>query len=236
VTQEQWQKIMGNNPSHFKYAGGKAPVENVSWQNVRWPSGFFDHLNAFGKARGERYRLPTEAEWEYACRAGTTNAIYTGPLTIKGALNGPELDAIAWYGGNSGVTYPGGFDTSNWRERQFDAPRSGTHPVGQKKPNAWGLYDMLGNVSEWCYDMYTNLPPDSVTNPVISPYDKTGGWIPKARNVGRGGSWYRIASGCRSAFRQPDGAPHGDDAPPTDNYTGFRVVCELEAPKPAKER
>ena len=225
VTQGQWKMVMGGNPSHFRYAGNNAPVENLDWLSCR---AFVATLNDLSKESGVRYRLPTEAEWEYACRAGTQGPIYTGPLTIKGAFSAPELDEIAWYGGNSGVNYPGAFDTRKWRDRQYDHPRSGTHPVGEKKPNAWGLHDMLGNVSEWVYDMYTNLPPDSVTDPVISPYGPDGDIILGALCVIRGGGWYRLASGCRSAYRRPDLAPHGEFAPPTDNYTGFRLVCDSE--------
>jgi len=236
VTQGQWMRVRGDNPSQFKYAGDRAPVDNVSWADCQF---FIVALNAMAKGTGVRYRLPTEAEWEYACRAGTQTALYNGPLTIKGTLNGPELDEIAWYGGNSGVTGGWGFDTRNWRDRQFDSARSGTHPVGQKKPNAWGLYDMLGNVSEWVGDNYTNdLGTAAVTDPFNSPFEGDAGVVRLFSGMAadkkgavvtlRGGSWYRIPSGCRAAYRQPDLAPHGEHAPPTDSFdTGLRLVCEL---------
>ncbi|MBI4566987.1 MAG: formylglycine-generating enzyme family protein [Planctomycetes bacterium] len=188
VTQRQWQAVMGNNPSHFKNAGLDAPVEQVSW----------DACKHFCEKTG--LRLPSEAEWEYACRAGTTTAIYTGALTIKGERNGPELDDIAWYSGNSGVTYEGGYDSSAWIERQHNHTRSGTHPVGQKKPNAWGLHDTLGNVWEWCedtlYASYNGAPTDG------------SAWISNESGyrVVRGGSWYDYARNLRAADR-PGGAP-----------------------------
>ncbi|MEO5367716.1 MAG: formylglycine-generating enzyme family protein, partial [Magnetococcus sp. WYHC-3] len=248
ITQGQWMRVRGDNPSQFKYAGDNAPVDNVSWRDCQY---FIVALNALAKGTGVRYRLPTEAEWEYACRAGTKTALYNGDLTIKGTLNGPELDEIAWYGGNSGLKGGWGFDTRKWRERQFDSALSGTHPVGQKKPNAWGLYDMLGNVSEWVGDNYTNdLGTAAVTDPFTSPFEGNAGVAELFSNTAahkkgavvtlRGGSWYRLPSGCRAAYRQEDLAPHGEHAPPTDNFDmGLRLVCELveeaaPAPKPAK--
>jgi len=244
VTQGQWMRVRGDNPSQFKYAGDRAPVDNISWRDCQY---FIVGLNALAKGTGVRYRLPTEAEWEYACRAGTRTALYNGDLTIKGTLNGPELDEIAWYGGNSGVKGGWGFDTRNWRDRQFESALSGTHPVGQKKPNAWGLYDMLGNVSEWVGDNYTNdLGTAAVTDPFNSPFEGDGGVVrlfsgtaadkKGAVVVLRGGSWYRLPSGCRAAYRQADLAPHGEHAPPTDSFdTGFRLVCEWDEPVPAPE-
>lgn len=121
VTQAEWYKVMGNNPAGFKSekVGGDSrrhPVENVSWNDAQE---FIRRLN--GMEDASNYRLPTEAEWEYACRAGSTGD-YAG-----------DLNAMTWYGENAGNT---------------------THPVGQKRPNAWGLYDMHGNVWEWCQDWY----------------------------------------------------------------------------------
>jgi formylglycine-generating enzyme required for sulfatase activity len=114
VTQAQWEAVMANNPSYFK---GKpnCPVEHVSWDDVQV---FLHRLNEREGSSG--CRLPTEAEWEYACRAGTETPRYH-----------PDVNAVAWYAGNS--------NDQTW-------------PVGQKLPNAWGLYDTLGNIWEWCYD------------------------------------------------------------------------------------
>jgi formylglycine-generating enzyme required for sulfatase activity len=161
VTQGQYAAVTGQRPSYFEHAGDRAPVEQVDWDECQ---AFCEKLAGlvpdFDSSLS--FRLPSEAEWEYACRGGTTGALYTGPLTILGAYNGPELDAIAWYGGNSRVEYEGGVDSSDWKEKQYDHQRAGTHPVRQKRPNPWGLYDMLGNVWEWCEDgwhsSYTTHP------------------------------------------------------------------------------
>ncbi len=188
VTQGQWSSIMGDNPSHFKNCGGDCPIESVSWEDVRV---FLEKLNK--KAGSHPYRLPTEAEWEYACRAGTTTALYSGPIEILGENNAPALDPIAWYGGNSGVDYEGGWDSSGWKEKQYPHKRAGTHPVKQKEPNAWGLYDMIGNVWEWCADWYGDYPDGPVTDP--------SGLSSGSSRVFRGGSWSFDARYCRSAYR-----------------------------------
>ena len=154
VTQGQWQRVMGSNPSNFKNCGSDCPVEQVSWNDVQ---AFIQKLNQM-EAAG-KYRLPTEAEWEYAARAGTTGA-YAG-----------DLDAMAWYSNNS---------------------EHNTHGVGKKAPNAWGLYDMHGNVYEWCQVYYGDYPSGSVTDPT----GKSG-----AFRVKRGGSWLYVARACRSARR-----------------------------------
>ncbi len=129
VTQEQWETVTGMNPSQFKDA--KKPVDSVSWNEC---AGFIEALNE--KVPGLKARLPTEAEWEYACRAGTATQYSFGDSEDR-------LGEFAWYDGNSGST---------------------THPVGEKKPNAFGLHDMLGNVSEWCEDYghrnYKGAPTD----------------------------------------------------------------------------
>ena len=188
VTQRQWQAVMGSNPSRFKNCGGNCPVERVSWNNVQE---YIRKLN--GRTGGRPYRLPTEAEWEYAARAGTSTDTYAGDLQIRGRRNAPLLDRIAWYGGNSGVSYDGGYDCSGWKEKQYRSQRCGTHPVGGKAPNAFGLHDMLGNVWEWVGDWKGDYPGGTVTDPV--------GRSSGSDRVARGGSWNDGAGYCRSASR-----------------------------------
>jgi formylglycine-generating enzyme required for sulfatase activity len=204
VTQRQWLAVMGKNPSHFQHAGLDAPVETVSWSDCQE---FLRKLNA---PSGYEYRLPTESEWEYACRAGTETALYTGDIRILGGRNAPALDPIAWYGGNSGVTYEGGYDSSDWKEKQENHRRAGTQPVGNKKANAWGLHDMIGNVYEWCQDWYGDYPAGAAIDPTG---DRTG-----LSRVLRGGSWDFRARYCRSALRRR--------ATPSGRYInlGFRVA------------
>jgi formylglycine-generating enzyme required for sulfatase activity len=209
VTQRQWKAVMGSNPSGFKKCGDDCPVEQVSWtEGVEFCNKLSDRegLTRCYSGRGSNiawdkncsgYRLPTEAEWEYAARAGTATAVYTGPLTIRGANNGPELDGIAWYGGNSGVSYSDGDDCSDWGEKQYSSSACGTHPVAKKAPNPWGLYDMIGNVWEWTWDWYEAY----ARSPTTDPAGPVGGSL----RVYRGGSWNYYARFCRSALRGPVG-------------------------------
>jgi len=178
VTQAQWQAIMGSNPSDFK--GDNLPVEQVSWEDVQV---FIQKLNERDPGKG--YRLPTEAEWEYACRASSTGKWCFGDDEAR-------LGDYAWYGANSDGR---------------------THPVGQKRANAWGLHDMHGNVDEWCQDWYGSYPSGSVTNP-------TGASSGSVR-VYRGGRWFYSAVFCRSAGR--------DDIIPSyrGSYLGFRLARTL---------
>lgn len=180
VTQEQWREVMGNNPSSFE--GDSHPVESVSWDDVQE---FIEKLNE--KEGTNKYRLPSEAEWEYACRAGTTTRYYFGDDESK-------LGDYAWYSSNSDET----------------------HPVGEKKPNSWGLYDMHGNVWEWCQDSYHS-------NYHGAPSDggvwESGG---SSDRVKRGGGWINSAMNCRSANRR------GDDPGSRDSSIGFRVLRKLE--------
>ncbi len=142
---------------------------------------------------GYEYALPTEAQWEYACRAGTTTALYNGSINILGQFNAPALDNIAWYGGNSSVGYEGrGWLTDSWAEKQYPGGRSGVRDVGGKQPNAWGFYDMIGNVYEWCSDWYGQYE--------YSATDPRGPAIGSGR-VNRGGSWNGNARFCRAAKR-----------------------------------
>ena len=188
VTQRLWQAAMGDNPSRFKSAD--RPVEQVTWDDC---GKFIVKLN--GEMPALELRLPTEAEWEYACRAGTTSAIYDGELIILGEKNAPVLDDIAWYGGNSGVGFEleNGMDSSKWPEKQYDFEKAGSHPVGLKKPNPWGLYDMLGNVYEWCGDWYGDYSGDAEVDPTGPDM---GGF-----RVYRGGSWSDFARHVRAGFR-----------------------------------
>ncbi len=145
----------------------------------------------------EGYRLPTEAEWEYAARAGTTTAVYTGGLTILGESDAPDLDPIAWYGGNCGVSYEGGYPCSEWAEKQYESDFCGTNPVAGKEPNAWGLYDMLGGVWEWVWDWYDGSYYGNADRPEADPLGAESG----DGRVLRGGAWLAAAARARAASR-----------------------------------
>jgi formylglycine-generating enzyme required for sulfatase activity len=194
-TQALWAAVMGENPSRFK--SPRRPVERVSFEDVRQ---FLGRLNDLAPGAVE-LSLPSEVQWEYACRAGTEAATYAGPLQILGAKNAPVLDAIAWYGGNSGVDYDldEGEDSSGWAEKQYPNQRAGTRSVGLKAANVWGLYDMLGNVWEWCRDewRYTSEGASANGSAWIGSDKSTTG------RVVRGGSWRDGVGEVRAAFRGP---------------------------------
>ena len=164
TTQAQYEKVMGENPSTTK--GDELPVHNVAWQNAQ------DFCEKLSKQLGREVELPTEAQWEYACRAGTTTAYYNGSQIS-------DLDKIAWFGANSDHKI---------------------HPGGQKLPNAWGLYDMLGNAREFVRDLYIAAPLEDSTDP-------TGPKEGDAKNhVVRGGAYTanaELALNCRVACRRP---------------------------------
>jgi len=174
VTQDQYQTITGTNPSNFK--GNTRPVEQVSWDDAQ------SYIRQLNSKSGKSYRLPTEAQWEYAARSGGRDETYAG---------GNNLDAVAWYGSNSG---------------------SQTHPVGQKQANGLGLYDMSGNVWEWCQDWYGSgyYGQSARTNPQ--------GPGSGSRRVNRGGGWGSGAGVARAAIRggNAPGARYGG--------LGFRLV------------
>ena len=173
TTQELWKAVMRDNSSYFK--GNDLPVENVSWNDCQE---FIEKLNS-KSGKGLHFQLPSEAHWEYACRAGTR-----GAYNVSGA----SLDSLAWYYGNSD---------------------SNTHKVGTKSPNAWGLYDMLGNVWEWCSDWYGAYPSGDATDPT-GPQNGSG-------RVARGGGWDDAFGVCRSAYR--DGNSPADRL----DILGFRL-------------
>jgi formylglycine-generating enzyme required for sulfatase activity len=193
VTQKQWKTIMGSNPSYYSSCGDDCPVEQVNWEDIQQ---FIRSLNQ--REKTNKYRLPTEAEWEYAARAGTTTAFYNGGINKKRRISkkhcesNPNLNAIAWNCGNSGAI---------------------SHPVAQKQPNAWGLYDMTGNLWEWCQDWYSIYS----SNPVINPTGPTTG----TARVLRGGNYVGDIEWSRIAIRiyyKPD----------IDRFRdyGFRVLRE----------
>jgi formylglycine-generating enzyme required for sulfatase activity len=180
VTQEQYQQVMGSNPSVFK--NPKSPVENVSWSDA------VKFCELLSSKTGKTVRLPTEAEWEYACRAGSSTRYHYG--------EDPDTTSLAEYA---------------WYEDNSDRA---THPAGQKKPNAWGLHDMIGNVWEWCLDYHKG------------PYEEKSATDPKGPSTAtdtrvlRGGCWESRSLSARSANRggvQPDRA---------NSRLGFRIVVE----------
>ena len=218
VTQEQWERVMGNWPSYFNnvaYRDSRS-VEQVSYYGIRenpnesaispnWPQSAQVHADSFmGKLRAKTglttLDLPTESQWEYACRAGTGTALNSGKnLTDDDSC--PNMSEVGryWYNGGSGYTQNG--DTS-----------VATAKVGSYLPNAWGLYDMHGNVWEWCLDWYGTYP-GTVTDPA--------GAASGSSRVRRGGSWSSGAGSCRSASRG-SGAPSG-----RHDYHGFRLSRTL---------
>ena len=186
VTQEQWSRVMGSNPSYFS-GNPKRPVETISWQDVRGDDkpdgpGKPDEKSFIGRFRAgtsQGFELPTEAQWECACRAGTTRAL-NDPSANKGDgadCTDENLAKIAWFAGNSAKE---------------------THDVGLKAPNAWGLYDMCGNVSQWCLDLFDEYHGD-VSDPAGPTPDKR-----RCGHMLRGGYWSMSAAGCRSSARNYD--------------------------------
>lgn len=196
-TQALWEAVMENNPSHFQ--DPTRPVESVSWDDVQ---DFLIRINA--RISSLDLTLPSESQWEYACRAGTETAIYTGELAILGENNAPALDSIAWYGGNSGVDFDL-YTGYNMRlsETQYPHAKAGTHPVKLKRANRWGLYDMLGNVWERCQDHWHNDYQGAPTNGSAWLSSSTG-----ALHIVRGGSWHDDARAMRAAYRDADPPVH----------------------------
>jgi formylglycine-generating enzyme required for sulfatase activity len=221
-TQGLWTALMGDNPSSFP--DPERPVEQVSWEiAVEFAKKLNERLAKDGPSNANRlidgwerllFRLPTEAEWEYACRSGTTGDTYAGDLDLKSndETKSEILDSIAWYGGNSGHAYD--LEKSvemRWlKDLQAEEKRGGTRKVAQKSPNPWGVYDMLGNVWEWCQNWYGEYPVERVVNPT--------GPTEGPERVMRGGSWFHPARYLRSACR-------GRNDPGAWNHSlGFRLL------------
>lgn len=207
VMQSLWAAVMGNNPSRFQ--SPERPVEQVRWEDCK---AFCEKLAEL--VPGLYLRPPSEAEWEYAARAGTTTATYNGDLEIVGTHNAPVLDEIAWYSGNSGVDFEleGGEDSSDWLEKQYAHTEAGTHPVRGKRANGWGLHDMLGNVFEWCQDAMEYGTPYEAREQ-YDPLSTAG-----SRRVIRGGSWHGYARYVRAAYR------FAFDPGLRFDYLGFRLA------------
>jgi formylglycine-generating enzyme required for sulfatase activity len=186
VTMEQWDALMDKNPSSRKGKGTNLPVDSVTWEEVQE---FINRLNQ--KDNHHRYRLPTEAEWEYACRAGQTGD------------NLERLNDIAWWNGNSGNV---------WKGEVLEGPKMPL-PVGSKQPNAWGLYDMPGNVWEWVQDWYGPYSKGDDTDPQ-GPASGTA-------RIFKGGSW--LSWGFQETELRPS---YRDCRKPSFRHTdlGFRLV------------
>ena len=195
VTQKEWKAVMGNNPSYFK--GNNLPVERVSWNDIQ------EFLKKLNRKTGAKYRLPTEAEWEYACRGGKSSVHYK----YSGSN---DIDAVAWYWKNSGDSNLSG----EWDYYKIIRNNCKTHFVGTKQPNELGIYDMSGNVGEWCSDWYG----EDYYNDSPNKNPKGPAW--SFGRVGRGGSWYGNA--LRVANRY--------DSSPSDSnsYIGFRLSRTAE--------
>ena len=172
------------------------------WVNLRDAQTFCYKLTLRERKAGRlsddyEYTLPTEAQWEYACRAGTTTATYAGAMVIKGKGDAPILQDIAWYGGNSAEGYEGkGWNTHGWYQIADFGGIAGPRTVATKKPNAWGLYDMLGNLDEWTKDWYQPYPKTAVTDPWVA-----GGSVEINVPIVRGGGWRSAAFRCQAGYR-----------------------------------
>ena len=230
VKQGEYEALMGYNPTRFKLCGKNCPVEDVNWHMAAAYTVALSKaagLSACFDCKGEKslvscevraayvgsdyykcsgYRLPTEAEWEYAYRAGTTSALYNGDLeNLSCASLSGSVGEIAWFGCNAKVTYP------ECAKSPLADGCFGPTVVGLKKPNAWGLYDMAGNVAEWIYDGYSAAyPRQAVSDPVGADVEHI--------RVMRGGSWLSSAVQMRAAYRAAA-------EPSLRNHAfGFRVV------------
>ena len=217
VTQKQYQLVMGDNPS--AYRGTARPVENVSFDTIRgnlegkkWPlTNAVDAASFMGKIRartGLTFDLPTEAQWEYACRAGTTTALNIGKVLVNPKTQDPGMDGVGRYGFNNG--YKGGSKDGKGGYDDYHTT------VGSYLPNKWGLYDMQGNVQEWCLDWYKSSLGTSMAIDPKGPANQFGS------RVLRGGSWSSYAQYCRSAFRMMCYSSSF-----SNDFSGLRLCCSV---------
>jgi formylglycine-generating enzyme required for sulfatase activity len=230
VTQRQWELLMGNKPSYFSNATCYAtrPVEQVSYCDIResknnramnptWPATNAVHADSFmGKLRGKTgvtgFDLPTESQWEYACRAGTDTALNSGH-NLTNQSQDAQMNVVGRYRDNGGVA----ISNRVWMSSPGWETNHGTVAVGTYQANAWGLYDMHGNVFEWCLDWYGTYP-GTVTDPKGAAVAN----VSDPSRVRRGGSWYGSAGVCRSAERYPNIWPDG-----RSDGLGFRAAMTL---------
>ncbi|MCK5808965.1 SUMF1/EgtB/PvdO family nonheme iron enzyme [bacterium] len=231
VTQGLFKAVLGYNSSHFSQCGNECPVENISYNEA------LHYANELSKIVGNTpcfdchgkgasvvctlkeeynhpsecsgYRLPTEAEWEFAVRAGTTTPLYNKRV-LATASDSSSVSPIAWFMNNSSVSYDGGYDCHEW----FDgAEKCGTQPHGKKVANDFDLYDMLGNVGEWTMDSYQKYADGTEDEPLVNPFVHGS-----SLHTVRGGSWADLATSCRSAARS------NLSASSKNNKVGFRLA------------
>ena len=196
VTQSEWEMVMGSNPSYFSECGGRCPVENVNWEDLQR---YISILNS-AAAGAWTYRLPTEAEWEYAARAGARGERWVRDL---------DLDAVAWHRDNSAIR---------------------THPVGLKRPNRLGLYDMIGNVEEIVQDWYGPYPGGTVVDPTGPPFPRPRSEVPRQEKVTRGCNILDVANFCDAPIlRQTYMIAWDDPRRSGREHQGFRLVRAADA-------